>query len=120
MTDSQKYDTTLIRVILTARAEGELSVEVVSIPARKTAKGFSTAHGKRISADSLRRVHVMAENNFVLAYSYVDSESDLEAAISRTSNVARLTTAKRLEDAKACFRAAHGKPTITRKEWAPE
>lgn len=120
MTDSQKYDTSLFRVILSARADGEMSVEVLKIPAHKTAKSFSTAHGKRISADSVGRVTVMAETDYVLTYIYVDAESDVEAAITRVWEAARRKTAKALEDAKACFHAAHSKPTITHKDWAPE
>lgn len=116
----QDFNTELFRVLLTARVKDEFTVEVVTIPARQTAKVFVTAHGKRIRIDSLKMVESFTTSSEVLCWVYVHDPEGVEAAITLAWDSARKKTAQALADAQACFTAAHSKPKITHSAWVAE
>lgn len=115
-----EFNTLLFRVILSARKDGEFNIGVVSIPARQMANTFATAHGKRIKTESLMDVKAIGTGNEVLFCVYARGEADVEAATTLAWEAARAQTAQALAAAQARFKAAHSKPTITRKAWSAE
>jgi hypothetical protein len=119
-TSKQSFNTELFRVFLTAGLNGEMTIEVVTIPARQGAKVFDTAHGKRIKVESLACLECVASSTGLLCWVYVQAPEDVDAAITLAWEAARKKTAQTLADAQACFTAAHSKPAITRSAWVAE
>jgi hypothetical protein len=119
-TSKQGFNTELFRVLLTAGVGGEMTIEVVTIPARKGVKVFDTAHGKRIKVEALTCLECVASSTGLLCWVYVHAPEDVDAAVTLAWDAARKKTAKTLADAQACFTAAHSKPSITRKAWVAE
>lgn len=115
-----EFPTALFRVLLTGKTDSELMIEVVSIPAHQKRDAFVTAHGKRISVDSLLKPTSASTSNEVVMCVYAHSESDVDAAITVAWEAARKHTAQALADAKALFSTSHSKPTITRQAWSPD
>jgi hypothetical protein len=120
ITSKQAFNTELFRVFLTAGLNGEMTIEVVTIPARKGTVVFDTAHGKRIKVEALGCVECVASSAGLLCWVYVHAPEDVDAAITLAWEAARNKTAQALAEAQACFTAAHSKPAITRSAWVAE
>ncbi|WP_455233169.1 hypothetical protein [Geopseudomonas aromaticivorans] len=113
----EEFPSTVYRVTLNAELNPGLKVNVMSIPCRRTAKVFKTAHGKSIKQSEIMRPNSFVDRNLIMEYVYCDQEDQVSAAIDLLIARSRQKADAMLAKAMAIHEAAHSEPTIQRENW---